>query len=140
MDYGGIKEWSQETDKEEIHKALSAGYYDSLDTRKKSIEGILIKLDNKEFPYHPPQGLEHMILQGKKVLKQNNKIVFIRRAFEMKVERRGHKEIAKYLRRYGGIKIGEKELTERYFTNTVYIGKYTEKTTGQEFTQLDFAE
>lgn len=65
---------------------------------------------------------------------------FVRRAFEMKIERKGHKEIAKYLKQFGGIKIGEKELTDRYFTNTVYIGEYTEKTTGRIFKNLLFAE
>ncbi len=140
LDYDKIKEWDINTDKEDMHKALSASYYDSLDTRRKSIGGILLKLENGEFPYHAPRGLEHIVLRGKKVLKQNDKMPFVRHAFEMKVARRGHKEIVKYLKQYGGIKISYKELTERYFVNTVYIGKYTEKTTGQEFGELQFAE
>jgi hypothetical protein len=74
------------------------------------------------------------------VLKQNEKVAFIRRAFEMKAERRGHKEISHYLRQYGDIKIGSKELTDRLFTNTVYIGEYTEKNTGQNFKNLLFME
>ncbi len=74
------------------------------------------------------------------MLKQNDKMPFVRHAFEMKVERRGHKEIVRYLKQYGDIKISYKELTDRYFTNTVYIGEYSEKTTGKKFTNLLFAE
>lgn len=33
----GTEEITKETDKEEVHKKFSAGYYDSLDTRRKSI-------------------------------------------------------------------------------------------------------
>lgn len=140
LDYDRIKEWDKNTDKEEMHKALSASYYDSLDTRRKSIGGILLKLESGEFPYHAPRGLEHIIVKWKKVLSQNDKMPFVRHAFEMKVERKGHKVIAKYLKQFWGIKIGEKELTVRYFTNTVYIGEYMEKTTGQVFGNLLFAE
>ncbi|MCT4617293.1 MAG: hypothetical protein N4A38_03730 [Candidatus Gracilibacteria bacterium] len=64
----------------------------------------------------------------------------IRRAFEMKVEGNTHKEISKYLLNFGDIKIGERELTNRLFKNTVYIGKYTEKTSGTVFDKLEFFE
>ncbi len=62
FDYENTREWSKNTDKEEMHKALSTSYYDSLQTKKLSIEGILIKLESGEFPYHPPKGLEHILI------------------------------------------------------------------------------
>jgi len=65
---------------------------------------------------------------------------FVLRAFEMKTEGKTHLEISKYLRIYGNIKLSDRELTERLFKNTVYIGEYTEKTTKRRFTNLLFAE
>lgn len=140
MEYGEIKTWDKSTDKEDIHRILSAAYYDSLDTRKKSIGGILMKLENGEFPYHPPRGLKHILWKDKRILKQDDKMPFVRHAFEMKAKKRGHKEISQYLKQYGGIKIGHKELTERYFANTVYIGKYIEKNTNRKFDRILFFE
>lgn len=52
----------------------------------------------------------------------------VRRAFEMKARGENHKEISKYLKRYG-IRIGDRNLTDRLFNNPIYIGEYTEKTT-----------
>lgn len=140
LEYGEIKTWDKSTDKEDIHRILSAAYYDSLDTRKKSIGGILMKLENGEFPYHPPRGLKHILWKDKRILKQDDKMPFVRHAFEMKAEKRGHKEISQYLKQYGGIKIGYKELTDRYFANIVYIGRYIEKNTNRKFDRILFFE
>lgn len=86
LDYDSIKEWNKKTDKEEVHRALSASYYDSLDTRRKSIGGILLKLDDHQFPYSAPKGLDNFVYLGRRILKQNEKMPFVQRAFEMKVE------------------------------------------------------
>jgi hypothetical protein len=88
QEYGDIKKWDKNSSKDQLHKDLSASYYDSLDTRKKSIDGILNKLRYGEFPYHAPKGLEHFLIQGRRVLKQNQKMQFVRHAFEMKANRR----------------------------------------------------
>ncbi len=45
---------------------------------------------------------------------QNDKMPIVRKAFEMKMAGTTHKKISKYLKE-NGIKIGERELTERYF-------------------------
>jgi len=136
-----IQEWNDGTDKKYIVDKLHGNYTESLETKTKSINGHILKLQVGIYPYHPaPKGLEPTQFKGRKVLKQNEKMSFIRKAFEMKAERRGHQEISQYLRRYGDIKIGAKELTDRIFTNTVYIGEYTEKNTKQNFKNLLFLE
>ncbi len=135
LDYENIKEWNKSTDKDEVHKVLSAWYYDSLDTRRKSIGGILLKLENWEFPYKAPKGLESFMQWTKRVLRQNDKMPFVRKAFEMKVEWITHKEISKYLKKYWEIKLSDRELTDRLFKNTMYIGEYTEKTTWLHYPQ-----
>ncbi len=58
LDYENVKEWNKGTDKEEVHRALSASYYDSLETRRKSIGGILLRLEDDQFPYAAPKGLD----------------------------------------------------------------------------------
>lgn len=121
LDYDNIKEWSIYTDKEDVHRSLSASYYDSLDTKRKSIQGILLKLEDGQFPYTAPKGLESVRYKGKRILKQNEKMPFIERAFIMKTEGKTHKEISKYLKQHGDIKLSDKELTERLFKYTVYI-------------------
>ncbi len=136
----GTEEITKETDKEEVHKKFSAGYYDSLDTRRKSIGWILLKLENWEFPYAAPKGLGHIIHEGRRILKQNNKMPFIIKAFEMKMVGITHKEISKYLQEVGGIKLWERELNDRLFSNKVYIGEYTEKNTWISFSNLQFFE
>ena len=65
---------------------------------------------------------------------------FIRKACEMKVAGIVHTEISKYLRDVADIKISPRELSERIFCNTVYIGEYTEKNTGMHFAGLLFLE
>lgn len=139
LDYDDIKIWDRMTDKEETHRALSASYYESLDTRRKSIGGILLKLEDGQFPYAAPKGLENFKPNGRRILRQNEQMPIVQRAFEMKTEGKPHKEISRYLRQYG-IRIGERELTDRLFRNPVYIGEYVEKTTGKHFPKLDFAE
>ncbi len=137
LDYENIKEWNKSTDKDEVHKVLSAWYYDSIDTRRKSIGGILLKLENGEFPYKAPKWLESVIQWNKRVLRQNEKMPFVRKAFEMKAEWITHKEISKYLKKYWEIKLSDRELTDRLFKNTVYIWEYTEKTTWLHYPQED---
>jgi hypothetical protein len=43
--------------------------------------------------------------EGRRILKQNNKMPFIIKAFEMKMVGITHKEISKYLQEVGGIKL-----------------------------------
>lgn len=54
LDLDRVKEWNQHGDKEAIHKELSMAYYDSLDTKKKSIGGIILRLESGVFPYATP--------------------------------------------------------------------------------------
>ncbi len=140
LEYDVIKEITKDCDKEELHKKFSAGYYDSLDTRKKSIWGILLKLEKWEFTYNAPKGLEKYILNWKRILKQSDKMPFIRRAFEMKAEWKIHQDISLYLKQSANIRLSPRELTERLFANTVYIWEYTEKTTGNYYIWLLFFE
>lgn len=140
LDYDTTKEITRETDKESLHKRFSGGYYDSLDTRRKSIGGILLKLEKGEFPYTAPKGLDNFVYKGQRILRQNDKMPFVKKAFEMKTEGKTHKEISKYLKEYGGIKIGDRELSDRFFKNTVYIGEYMEKNTHIHFSNLQFSE
>lgn len=140
LDYEMTKEITKEFDKEELHKKLSAWYYDSLDTRRKSIWWIILKLEKGEFPYRAPKGLDNYVVTWKRILKQNDKMPFVVRAFEMKAEWKNHKEISKYLLKYGDIKLSDRELSDRLFKNTVYIGEYTEKNTGLYFNSICFFE
>lgn len=50
----------------------------------------------------------------------------------MKADGKGHKEISNFLRCMG-VPIGERDLTDRLFTNTIYIGSYTYASTGEIF-------
>ncbi len=140
LEYDSVKEITKNSDKEELHKKLSAGYYDSLDTRKKSIGGILLKLEKWEFTYQAPRWLEKFFVNEKRVLKQNDKMPFIKHAFEMKANGSNHVEISVYLKNFWGIRLSDRELTDRLFTNTIYIWEYTEKTTGNYYTWLVFFE
>jgi hypothetical protein len=140
LEYDIIKEITKDFDKEELHKKLSAWYYDSLDTRRKSIGWILLKLEKWEFTYIAPKWLEKFFVNEKRVLKQNDKMPFIRRAFEMKAEWKNHQEISLYLKQVWGVKLSDRELTDRLFKNTIYIWEYTEKTTGNYYTWLVFFE
>lgn len=135
-----IIEWNNKTNKKALTDKLKQNYDESLETKEKSLNGILIRLSNSEFPYAAPKGLSSFMLNGRRILKQNEKISFVKRAFEMKAEGKTHKDISKYLRQYGEIRLSDKELTDRLFKNTVYIGEYTEKTTGSHFTNLQFFE
>ncbi len=140
LDYDDIKTWDGSTDKEDVHKALSAGYYDSLDTKRKSIGGILLKLEDWQFPYAAPKWLSHEKVGIKRILKQNEKMTFVRKAFEMKTEGKTHKEISKYLMSQAQIRLSDRELTDRLFRNPIYIWEYTEKNTEKLFTKLSFIE
>lgn len=140
LDYDATREITRETDKESLHKRFSGGYYDSLDTRRKSIGGIILKLEKGEFPYTAPKGLDNFVYKGQRILRQNDRMPFVKRAFEMKTEGKTHKEISKYLKEFGDIKIGDRDLTDRIFSNTIYIGQYTEKNTHIPFMNLQFSE
>jgi len=135
-----IESWDNRSDKKVVTDKLKQNYDESLETKKKSINGILIKLANGEFPYATPKGLTRIRMNDKGFLQQTEQMSFVRRAFEMKVEGKTHKEISKFLRQHTGINIAEKDLSARLFTNRVYIGEYTEKTTGNHYTGLKFIE
>ncbi len=65
---------------------------------------------------------------------------YIRKAFEMKVAKKTAKEISRYLRKYAEIRISAKKIVETIISNPVYIGEYTEKTTGEFFDRIKFLE
>lgn len=71
---------------------------------------------------------------------QDEEMLFIRHAFEMKAKGRTAKEICQYLKQYGNISISGKNLVETLFANPVYKGIYTEKTTGRAFQNIKFWE
>jgi hypothetical protein len=140
LEYDSIKFISKDSDKEEIHKRFSSWYYDSLDTKKKSIGGIILKLENGQFPYRAPKWLDNYVINWRRILRQNDKMRFIKRAFEMKVEWKTLNEISKYLQLHWDIKISKTDITSRLFVNTVYIGEYTEKNTNTYYNNLEFFE
>ena len=70
---------------------------------------------NYDYVYNCVCGLSKVKKDGKILyMKQNEKMPIVRKAFEMKMAGTTHKKISKYLRE-NNIKIGERELTERYF-------------------------
>lgn len=135
-----IQEWNQMSDKKYIVDKLHQNYIESIETKTKSINGHILKLDSWIYPYTPPKGLGHIIHQGKRILKQNDKMTFVRKAFEMKAEGRNHKKISKYLLEFWGIRLSDRELSDRLFSNLVYIWEYVEKNTNLEFKNLLFFE
>lgn len=135
-----IQEWNQMSDKKYIVDKLHQNYIESIETKTKSINGHILKLDSWIYPYTPPKGLGHIVHQGKRILKQNEKMPFVRKAFEMKAEGRNHKKISKYLLEFWGIKLSDRELSDRLFSNLVYIWEYVEKNTNLEFKNLLFFE
>ena len=140
LDFENLRKWNSNSDKESFHKTLSSSYYDSLETKRKSIWWILLKLEKGCFPYHAPKWLDSYMLGNDRILKQNKDMSYVRQAFEMKIEGKTHKVISKYLMDVWGVKIWPRELTDRLFRNTVYIGEYTEKNTWSIFNGLRFFE
>jgi hypothetical protein len=143
-----VNEWNDKTDKKTIVDTLHDNYTNSIETKKKSMAGILLKLMAGEFPYTPPHGLSRVTKswlkrtkkEEKTVLKENEKMPFVRRAFEMKVEWRTARDISLYLKKYWNISIQPKKITETIIQNTVYKWEYTEKTTHRLFLNLLFWE
>ena len=143
-----VEEWNEKTNKKHIVDTLHQNYTDSMENKEKCIGWVLLKLDAGEFPYTPPHGLSRVNLKWEKrvtrsektTLKQNEKMPFIRQAFEMKANGRPAKEICKYLKQYGNISISSKSIVETIIANTVYCGRYTEKTTGTFFENIKFWE
>lgn len=144
-----VNEWNDKTDKKTIVDTLHDNYTNSIETKKKSMAGILLKLMAGEFPYTPPHWLSRVTKawlkrvrkDDKTVLKENEKMPFIRRAFEMKVEGKTAKEISSYLKKYWRISsVQPKKITETIIQNTVYKWEYTEKTTNRLFKNLLFWE
>ena len=123
-----IEEWNERTNKKHIVDTLHQNYTDSMENKEKCIAGVLLKLEQGEFPYCPPHGLSRVNQYGVKrtsrsertTLKQDEEMSFIQHAFEMKAKGKTAKEICKYLKQYGNISISTKNLVETLFANTVY--------------------
>ena len=143
-----VNEWSDRTNKIYIVDTLHKNYTDSMETKEKSMAGILLKLLAWEFPYTPPHGLvrvgkdwdKRKSKTEKTTLRTNNKMPFILKAFQMKVEWKVAKEISQYLKKYGWFFISPKKIVETIIQNTVYKGEYTEVTTNRFFDGLKFWE
>ena len=143
-----ISEWNEKTNKKHIVDTLHQNYTDSMENKEKCIAWVLLKLNMWEFPYCPPHWLSRVNKDGlkrtsrseKTTLKQNEKMPFVRHAFEMKAKGKTAKEICKYLKEYGNINISTKSIVETLIANTVYKGVYTEKTTGTFFDNIKFWE
>lgn len=141
-----IEEWNDRTNKKHIVDTLHQNYTDSMENKEKCIAGVLLKLEQWEFPYCPPHGLSRVnrfwvkrtSRSEKTTLKQDHEMPFIRHAFEMKAKGKTTKDICKYLQQYGNINISPKSLVETLFANTVYKGVYTEKTTWRVFESIGF--
>lgn len=74
-------------------------YHYSLTTAKNSRIGVEAQLNRGYFVYNPPAGLSRQKIGEKQlILRQDEKMPLIRRAFEMKAEGISHKEISKFLR------------------------------------------
>jgi len=143
--------WNMSSDREEVETVLHNNYMESLRTGKKSATGILLKLKNKELPYPPPSGIYRVTKANEEIYKktlheweetiliQNEKMPFIKRAFEMKIEWKPAKEISKYLKQYWGMIVQPKKITESIIQNTIYKWEYTHNTTGEIFS-LKFKE
>jgi hypothetical protein len=108
-----IEEWNDKTNKKHIVDTLHQNYTDSMENKEKCIAGVLLKLEQGEFPYCPPHGLKRVNREGlprktrneKTTLMQDEEIQFVRHAFEMKAKGRTTKEICQYLKQYGNIHI-----------------------------------
>jgi hypothetical protein len=143
-----VSEWNEKTNKKHIVDTLHQNYTDSMENKEKCIAWVLLKLNMWEFPYAPPHGLSRVNSEWlkrtsrseKTTLKQNDKLQFVRRAFQMKAEWKPAKEICKYLKQYGNISISTKSIVETLIANTVYKWEYTEKTTGTFFDSIRFYE
>ena len=143
-----VSEWNNKTDKKIVVDTLHDNYTNSLETKKKSMAGILLKLMAGEFPYTAPHwlsrvnkaGVKRIRKEEKTKLRQTEEMPFIKRAFEMKVEGSTAIDISKYLKQNAGISIASKKISETIIQNTVYRWEYTEKTTEKYFTNLLFWE
>lgn len=141
-----VQEWIDKSNKKYIVDTLHQNYTDSMETKEKSMAGILLKLSGWEFPYTPPKWLSRVNIHGikraskheKTTLMQNEDMSFIKRAFQMKVEWKTAKEISKYLKQYGNINIAEKKIVESIISNTVYKWEYEEQTTKKFFHNIKF--
>lgn len=143
--------WNMLSDREDVETVLHNNYMESLRTGKKSATGVLLKLNNKELPYASPKGVFRVTKSNEEIYKknlheweetiliQNEKMPFIKRVFEMKVEWNTAKEISKYLKQYGKINIVPRKIVETIIQNTIYKWEYTHKQTGEVFT-LNFKE
>lgn len=59
-----LQEWTDKTNKIYIVDTLHKNYTDSMDTKEKSMGGILLRLSAWEFPYTPPKGLSRVNSKG----------------------------------------------------------------------------
>jgi hypothetical protein len=137
--YDGVI-WDEHSDRQKVSQELLNNYHYSIQTGKSSKGGVGAQLRRGHFVYNPPAGLVRVKVGPKAyILSQNEKMPAIRRAFEMKVEWKGHREISRFLRQFG-INKGERHLTESIFTLPVYAGWYVDKKTGEIFDKLIYKE
>lgn len=135
-----LQEWNERSDKKYIVDKLHQNYTESIETKQKSLSGIILKLQQWIYPYNPPKWLYKYEQFWKwKILRQNDDMWAIRRAFEMKASGEAHTRITKFLLQ-NGIRICHKELSNVLFKNPIYIGQYTEKNTGEFFDNIVFYE
>lgn len=148
-----IKEWNKNSWKSIIVDTLHKNYMDSLETKDKSWTGHKLKLEAKELPFTPPHWITRVIKTGEQYrknlyswqptsLKQNERMPFIKRVFQMKVELKTAKELSKYLKQYWNIHITEGKIVETIIQNTVYRWYYTtnKKTEEKQEKELLFWE
>lgn len=126
--------WDKNTDKELVTQTLVNNYLFSVRQKKLSSAGTIAKLKKWEYPYGLPHGLERVNRKGGPysrkrnntevtVLRQTEKMQFIKRAFEMRANGKSPKEICYYLRKYGKISITTAHIGE-YLANPLYIWKH----------------
>lgn len=132
--------WTKDSDRITVDNCLAKNYHESITTWIRSQNGVIAQLRRGFFVYNPPFWLNKVKKWTAVYLETNDKISFVKRAFEMKVEWHNHKKICEYLKDKWGYKIDEKHLTERIFNNTIYIWTYTHPTVGEVFEWLKFLE
>lgn len=119
--------WDIKSDSRSIDRELQANYHYSVDTSNKVKATTLWKLKRGILNVKPPAWLSHWKNGGTIFwLKQNEKMPFIRKAFEMKMMGSNHNKIGKYLHS-NGVKTPVRKLNEYLFSNEVFIWKGTHR-------------
>lgn len=74
-----MQEWTERTDKQYIVDKLHQNYTESIETKQKSLSGIILKLEQWLYPYNTLKWLsKHKTIDGRKILKQNHQMGYIR--------------------------------------------------------------